>query len=506
MKINYHCNAILRIAYAKRSFALQGTFYGYSNNCFLINERSKSNLPAIPKNSHIFCIFNHMNDTDIKYLEHKSLKDVPGFKAAMQLRLKDGRPVFIGLRDDALSVFTDEGRQYFYDLEGRPWRLSTLNYTIQRGLSHYGLRLSKRPKERGGGYKRERLNDDELAEFCKELWQLGIYILDALEQTLPEKIRFTKPEYDTAIREIRPVIEKITKYSPDQISKERERFESVYQPIPVLPPDHYRALVLQATEGCSFNTCTFCSLYRGIPFRVRSVEEFDEHIKNALAFHGEALRQRSTIFLGQANAISIPQNRLVELMNRIPGYVILPPKEERPVKPKWTRGKRLHFTGIGAFIDGFTGLKKTVDDYRQLWEIGLDRVYLGVESGSEEILEWIKKPAQPDQMHETIARLKEAGVATDIILLVGIGGKEYERKHLEASIQFIEESPLTKGDRVYLSEVVEYSDAPYYQRMEHDRIPRLTGEEMKKQMNVFKEAIKKRKLQPVPYRIDPFVY
>ncbi len=447
-----------------------------------------------------------MNEQDIKYLEHKSLKDVPGFKAAIQLRLKDGRPVFLGLRDDALSVFTDEGRQYFFDLEGRPWRLSTLNYTLHRGLSHYGLRLRKRPKERGGGYDRERLSDEELAEFCKELWQAGRDILDAIENTHPENIRFTKPGYDTAVGEIKPVIEKITKYSPEQIRQERERFESVYQPIPVLPPDHYRAFVLQVTEGCSFNTCTFCSLYRGIPFRVCSVEEFDEHIKNALAFHGEALRQRSTIFLGQANAISVPQNRLVELMKRIPEQVILPPAEERPVKPKWTRGKRLHFTGIGAFIDGFTGLKKTADDYRELWELGLDRVYLGVESGSEEILEWIKKPAQPDQMLETIARLKEAGVATDIILLVGIGGKEYERKHVEASIKFIEESPLTNGDRVYLSEVVEYSDAPYYQRMEHDRIPRLTEVEMKKQLEVFWDTVKKRKLQPVPYRIDPFVY
>ena len=447
-----------------------------------------------------------MNEADLKYLENKSLKDVPGFKAAMQFKLKDGRPVFIGLRDDALSVFTDEGKQYFYDLEGRPWRLSTLNYNLQRGLSHYGLRLTKRPKERGGGFDRERLTDEQLAEFCKELWQLGVEVMEAIERTPPEKIKFTKPDYETAVKDIKPVIEKISHYSPERIEQERKRFESVYQPVPVLPPDHYRAFVLQATEGCSFDTCTFCSLYKGIPFRVRGVEEFDEHIKRAIEFHGEALRQRSTIFLGQANAVSIPQHRLVELMRRIPEHVVLPSPEERPVKPKWTRGKRLHFTGVGAFIDGFTGLKKTPDDYRELRELGLDRVYLGVESGSEKILDWIKKPAQPGQMLDTISRLKQAGVATDIILLVGIGGKEYEKKHVEESIRFIRESPLTKGDRVYLSEVVEYTDAPYTRRMEHDRIQRLAEDELRKQMDVFKAAIKKRGLQPVPYRIDPFVY
>jgi hypothetical protein len=447
-----------------------------------------------------------MSQTDFKYLEHKNLKDVTGFKAAMQVTIRGNKSVFIGFREDALSVFTDEGKLYFYDLEGRPWRLSTLNYNLQRGMSHYGVRLKKRSKESGGGFDREKLSDKELAEFCNLLWECGKDILEAIETTPAERIKVAKPDYSSALSGIKPVIEKITAYTPKRIKQERERFAAVYQPIPVLPPDHYRAFVLQATEGCSFNTCTFCSLYKGISFRVRSVDEYDRHIREALAFHGEALRQRRTIFLGQANAISIPQHRLVELMNRISEYVILPSKDERPVKPAWKRGEKLHFTGIGAFIDGFTGLKKSADDYRELWELGLERVYLGVESGSEEILDWIKKPAQPDQMLETVTRLKEAGVATDIILLVGVGGKEYEQKHLEASIDFIERSPLTRGDRVYLSEVVEYTDAPYSQRMEHDRIPRLTDEEMKKQMDVFKDAVRKRGLQPVPYRIDPFVY
>lgn len=447
-----------------------------------------------------------MTETDLKYLENKSLKDVPGFKTAIQLKFKDGNPVFIGLRDDALSVFTDKGKQYFYDLEGRPWRLSTLNYNFQRGLSHYGVRLTRRPKERGGGFDRQRLSDEELAEFCKEMWRLGCEMLEAIKRTPPEKIKTLRPDYETAVRQIKPLLENISSYSPERIIMERERFAEVYQPVPVLPPDHYRALVLQATEGCSFNTCTFCNLYRGIPFRIRNVDEFDEHIKNVLAFHGEALRQRSTIFLGQANAISIPQNRLTGLMKRIPEHVILPPPDESPVQPKWTRGKKLHFSGIGAFIDGFTGLKKTAGDYRELRELGLDRVYLGLESGSDEILDWIGKPAQPGQMLETIGRLTEADVAADIIVLVGIGGKKYERLHTEKTIEFIERSPLLPGDRVYLSEVVEYTDAPYSRRMEHDRIPRLTEKEIRIQMDVFKRAIKKRGLQPVPYRIDPFVY
>jgi radical SAM superfamily enzyme YgiQ (UPF0313 family) len=447
-----------------------------------------------------------MSETELKYLAHKNLKDVPGFTAAIQLQTRQRGAVFVGVRSDALSVFTDEGRQYFYDLEGRPWRLSSLNTTIQRGLSHNAIRLTKRPKEEGGGFGRERLTDDQLREFCLEMWETGAAIRDALERHPGDGAGYAKPDHVSAMRIIQPLLDKITHYTPDVAANERDRFAAVYQPVPVLPPDHYRTLVLQATEGCSFNTCTFCSLYRGIPFRVRSVKEFDAHIRRAAAFHGESLRQRSTIFLGQANAISIPQHRLTALMRRIPEHFTIPPLRDRPVKPSWTRGRSDRFTGVGAFIDGFTGLKKSTEEYRELMELGLDRVYLGVESGSGKILDWLQKPAQPDQMLETLGRLKKAGAAADIIVLVGIGGKAYEREHTDATVKFIGECPLAKGDRVYLSEVVEYSGAPYARRMEEDRIARLNPGEMNRQMEAFKTAARKKGVQPVPYRIDPFVY
>ena len=48
-------------------------------------------------------------------------------------------------------------------------------------------------------------------------------------------------------------------------------------PVGILPPDQYLALVLQATEGCSFNTCTFCDLYQH-PYRVKTADEFRAHV------------------------------------------------------------------------------------------------------------------------------------------------------------------------------------------------------------------------------------
>jgi radical SAM superfamily enzyme YgiQ (UPF0313 family) len=44
---------------------------------------------------------------------------------------------------------------------------------------------------------------------------------------------------------------------------------SIYKPVSILPPDQYLALVVQATEGCSYNECSFCTFYRDRPFRIK---------------------------------------------------------------------------------------------------------------------------------------------------------------------------------------------------------------------------------------------
>jgi radical SAM superfamily enzyme YgiQ (UPF0313 family) len=113
------------------------------------------------------------------------------------------------------------------------------------------------------------------------------------------------------------VIERAARFDSLTARLDAARFAEVYSPIGILPPDQYLALVLQATVGCSFNTCTFCDLYHQ-PFRVKTPDEFRRHIHDVHEYLGESLllRQRS-IFLGAANALAIPMSRLLPLLDMI---------------------------------------------------------------------------------------------------------------------------------------------------------------------------------------------
>jgi radical SAM superfamily enzyme YgiQ (UPF0313 family) len=384
-------------------------------------------------------------------------------------------------------------------------RFSTANEYRFRGVSHQGTVARKRPREVGGGFERSRLDAATLATCCHDAWQAGAGAAGALEAgVIP---CWAHPDHDRARAALLPLLQRVRAWTPERLAAEAARFSAVYQPVPILPPDHYASLVLQATEGCTFNTCTFCALYRGTRYRVRTEEEFDRHVRAALDFHGEGLRRFTNIFLGQANALAVPQARLVELFEVLRRHVELP--EQRPeahVTPDWALGRRERFLGVGSFLDGFTGLAKSAADYAQLRALGLARTYLGVESGSAELLRWLEKPATTPEMLETLRRLKAAGLATDVILLVGVGGARGADDHVRGTLEFLRASPLRRGDRVFLSELVEQPDAPYTENMNAAGWPRLTREQLRQQKQQLTTGIRQLGLQAVPYRLEPFVY
>lgn len=448
---------------------------------------------------------NQSTNEILRYQEHRGLDDCPGFLASAQFNAGPAAgPLVVALRADGLEIYTGNDSQFLYDLEGRPIRFSTPHEYRFRGTSHQGSVARKIPREHGGGMERVRLDAGDLNDSCREAWTIASDACHALEGgTRPQ---WAQPDHHAFRAKILPLLQKIEAFTPERLAAEADRFAQVYQPVPILPPDHYASLVLQASEGCSFNTCTFCSLYRGVPFRVRTVEEFEYHLRAALFFHGEGLRRFLHIFLGQANALAIPQARLVALLKCLRRHVELPPADAAPPRAAWAYGHKSRFLGVGSFLDGFTGLNKSAADYAELRALGLVRTYLGVESGSASLLSWLQKPASPNEMLETLRHLKAGGVATDVILLVGVGGSKFAGEHVRDSLDFLKVSPLQRGDRVFLSELIERSDAPYRDRIDAAHLSRLSPEEVGAQKTELVRGIRELGLQAVPYRIEPFIY
>ncbi|MEM0123366.1 MAG: radical SAM protein [Conexivisphaerales archaeon] len=255
-------------------------------------------------------------------------------------------------------------------------------------------------------------------------------------------------EYVSACREnvqddsVKKILEHIVNKGPRFLEEDAKRFVKVYGgEIPIVPPDQYFPVYLQATVGCYWNQCTFCNLYRGKKYSVRNPDEFREHLSDVKEFFGRGLSARRGVFLGDANSIILNQDLLRNDLLLIQEELRLP---------------------VYSFVDSITTQKvKTAEDLLEISRLGVRRIYLGLETGSGEVLKLLTKPIDLSSAGNLIIDAKRAGISVGIITLAGAGGKKYYREHVEKTAEFISHLPLDRNDIVYISPLYIYQALPY---------------------------------------------
>jgi len=313
-------------------------------------------------------------------------------------------------KEGSSSISPDRESVYSFDLEGRL-------------ISCYeGGRIYKRSLT-GELFGRRRISGR------KHYWQLPAEEADELFDRLLGRIS-AAPAAD--LGEPWPArLEDILRWTPGSLAREREKYDAAYRPVNILPPDQYLSIVLQATSGCSWNRCTFCSFYQDRPFEVRSEGSFLEHSRRVSELLGRGAKLRRSIFLADGNAMTLSNSRLLPMFDIA-----------RAAFP----GRSLH-----GFVDLFTGERKSQNDWSRLRRAGLERVCIGLESGDDELLRRLNKPGSARSAPQFISTLKEAGLAVSVVLMVGIGGQRFAAGHLGKSLDLIARLPLAPGDIVYLS-------------------------------------------------------
>jgi len=174
----------------------------------------------------------------------------------------------------------------------------------------------------------------------------------------------------------------------------------------IRPPSEAYSLLLQVTVGCSHNKCTFCPSFKDKRFRIKSLEEIEEDLIDA----SRRIRHVDRLFLCDGDALIIPQKRLLEILEAVQKHL---PGVRR----------------IGTYGNAKSILRKSVEELCELKEHGLGIVYLGIETGNEELLLKIRKGATYDQIVEAGRRVKEAGITLSATVLLGIGGIEKSMQH-----------------------------------------------------------------------------
>jgi radical SAM superfamily enzyme YgiQ (UPF0313 family) len=178
----------------------------------------------------------------------------------------------------------------------------------------------------------------------------------------------------------------------------------------VRPPSEADSYILQVTYGCSHNRCTFCGTYRDKPFRVRPVEAVLEDVALAKALAPDTRR----VFLADGNALVLDAGRLVAVLEALASAL-----------PRLRR--------VGIYANARDILGKTDAELAALHQRKLEIVYLGLESGSDEVLRRVCKEATAAEMIDAVHKLKRAGIRTSVIAILGLGGRELSVPHAQAT-------------------------------------------------------------------------
>ncbi|MDO9042296.1 MAG: radical SAM protein [Desulfocapsaceae bacterium] len=178
----------------------------------------------------------------------------------------------------------------------------------------------------------------------------------------------------------------------------------------IRPPSEADSIILQVTVGCSHNHCTFCGAYKDKRFRIRTEEEVAENI----GFAARYCHRQHKVFLADGDALILSQNRLTALFHQI--------RDQLP------QVRRISLYGNAKAIRS-----KSLEQLRELKELGLDRIYMGLESGDNAVLSRVRKGETAESMISAARKVADAGIFLSVTVLLGLGGKEQSKQHARAT-------------------------------------------------------------------------
>ncbi|MBS1191169.1 MAG: radical protein [Rhodocyclaceae bacterium] len=183
------------------------------------------------------------------------------------------------------------------------------------------------------------------------------------------------------------------------------------------PPSEAQSLIIPVTDGCSWNRCTFCEMYTAPQkrFRARDEAEVQESIRRCGERFGPEVRR---IFLADGDALVLPTRCLLGVLGQI--------REHLPAAHR-----------VSAYCLPRNLRKKSAAELKALAEAGLKLVYVGAESGDDEVLARVHKGETFESTREALEKLGEAGIGRSVMILNGLGGPALSRQHAENSARLM---------------------------------------------------------------------
>ncbi|MBO7163381.1 MAG: radical SAM protein [Spirochaetaceae bacterium] len=240
--------------------------------------------------------------------------------------------------------------------------------------------------------------------------------------------------------------------------------EVQYEGIVYRPPSEAQSLIIQATIGCAHNTCVFCSMYRGKKFRVRKMEDIKADIAEGARLYG---RYVSKVFLADGDALAMTTQDMVEILAFV--------KQQLP-----------QVTQISSYATAQDLLEKSLDELQLIKDSGLDLLYIGAESGDNQVLHSMAKGVTAEQLAQAGIKAHQAGFRTSVTLISGLGSRQRLKEHALESAHLISQmKPEFLG---FLTLMVE-EQTPLFKLVQQGKFQLLEPDEVMDEMELFLQAV-----------------
>jgi histone acetyltransferase (RNA polymerase elongator complex component) len=274
---------------------------------------------------------------------------------------------------------------------------------------------------------------------------------------------------------------------------------------PIRPPSEAYSLLIRVTRNCPWNQCTFCPVYKGTKYSKRPVEDVKRDI-DAVYEQVETIRkladqkgqvQRSeiskltesidrekspafiaafnwyfagglkSVFIQDANSFVIKPSEFVEILNHL--------KKRFP-----------HIERITSYARSQTIVRMKDEDLKSIGEAGLNRIHIGLESGSDEVLKMVKKGVTKEMHIQAGQKVKRAGIELSEYYMPGLGGRKYLKEH---ALQTANALNQINPDFIRLRTLAIPSQAPLFEDWQSGRFEKCTELEVVKEILLFLEHL-----------------
>jgi radical SAM superfamily enzyme YgiQ (UPF0313 family) len=174
----------------------------------------------------------------------------------------------------------------------------------------------------------------------------------------------------------------------------------------IRPPSEANSIILQVTVGCSYNNCTFCGAYKDIAFQLKDQDTIDADLEFAKRHY----QNKKRLFLADGDVLILSQKKLIQLFSKIHKHL------------PW-------ITRISLYGNARAIRNKTVNQLEELKSMGLDRVYMGLESGCDKVLTNVKKGETAKTMIAAAIKIRQTGIFLSVTTLLGLGGVTLSAQH-----------------------------------------------------------------------------